>query len=203
MDRPRTRVALLVIAIAVAFLGTPAAAHSDDGEMTITSAEPSGELTVDLEVGIVYANDGEPAEDATVTATATRADGSSAGPFDLPNVVSARYGATITLPEPGAWTIRVDSTGPVATASTEVDTTLAPTTTIAPASTTATSAPATDGATTTSGDDAAATTTTSAQAAEEDGGSAPSGWLIAVIALAIVAAGGAALAVLQRRDRDD
>jgi hypothetical protein len=199
-------VSLLAIAIVVAFLGTPAAAHSDDGEMTVTSAEATSELTVDLEVGIVYANDGEPAEEATVTATATRADGSSAGPFELPNVVSARYGATLTLPEPGAWTIQIAATGPEATASTEVDTTLAPTTTSAlPTTSTSasTSTTTSENAAATTGDDGSVTTATSAPADEDGGASAPPGWLIAAVALAIVAAGGAGLAALQRRDRDD
>ena len=72
---------LAALVAALALFAAPAGAHSDDGEMTVLRAEQSGPSTIEVEVGIVYA-DQHLAEEARVTATATK-DGETAGPVTL------------------------------------------------------------------------------------------------------------------------
>ena len=58
----------------------------DTGEVTVTRAEQSGPDRIDLEVGIVYGDDGHLAADATVTATLLGPSGDSIGPVTLQRV---------------------------------------------------------------------------------------------------------------------
>lgn len=187
--------------IAVALLSTTgiAAAHSDDGEMTVTKADAVDATTIDLEVGLLFANDDDLATEATVTATATSASaGASAGPVTLPNVGDALYGVRLEVPGPGVWTITVTSTEPAAEATVEVDTAAAtsgpdqsaPTTAIVPPTTEAADRPT----------ETTATPTTSAEDPADTSAIPP--MLIGVIALVVVLVGGAAFAAIQRRERD-
>ena len=71
-------------AIAALALGTgTAAAHGDEGELTLTRLETTGPTTVEIEVGIVYEGDGHLAEDATVTASMTGPAGAAVGPLAM------------------------------------------------------------------------------------------------------------------------
>lgn len=109
---------LLLFAAVVAMLGlvvtaAPAGAHGDEGEMTVLAVEPAAEPnTVRLEIGLVYANDDELAEEATVTAMLTGPSGESVGPVSLPRITGSRYGAEAAVPVPGSWTVVITSTGP-------------------------------------------------------------------------------------------
>lgn len=91
-----------------------ASAHGDEGDMELTRLEQTGPNRVEVEVGIVYSNDGHLAEGATVTATLTRDDGTAVGPVDLPRrgEGSSLYGASVDLPAPGQWALSVTSTEP-------------------------------------------------------------------------------------------
>ena len=186
--------ALVVTLGAAAVAAAPAAAHSDDGEMTVTRADATGDTTVEIEVGIVYTNDDDLATEATVTATATISTGATVGPIDVPNTNDALYAATIELPEAGVWTVSLSATDPTASATAEVDTTaVTPTTTAAP-TTSMTRGP------TTTVSAAKAPSPQAASAPEQDDSSAIPPALIAVIAIIIIAVGGAAFAYAQRRD---
>jgi hypothetical protein len=70
---PRRLTAILAALAALATLyavqARPAAAHDDDGQMTVTVAEPAGPDQVRVEVGLVYTGDGHLAEEAVVSAT--------------------------------------------------------------------------------------------------------------------------------------
>jgi hypothetical protein len=114
--------ALLVVGV-VLLVSRPAGAHSDDGRMTVTAAEQVGAQEVRVEVGIVYANDDDPAEEATVTATLTGPNGEQEGPVALARSRGALYEATMPTPVPGTWAVAVSSTGPVANATTSLEVT--------------------------------------------------------------------------------
>lgn len=105
--------ALAFVAVA-ALLPAPAAAHGGAGELTVTSLEQVGDRTVRLEVGIVYANDGHLAEEASVTATFAGPGGARVGPVDLTRTgdTTSLYAATIEVPAPGEWSTLISSTGP-------------------------------------------------------------------------------------------
>ena len=65
---------------------------------------------------VTWANDGHPAADATVTATAVAPDGTqltpvAAGPADD----DGRYAGAVEYPAPGTWTVRITSIDPTGT----------------------------------------------------------------------------------------
>lgn len=121
------RLLALSLLLAVVTVGaTDAWAHSDDGEMTVTNAEQSGPNTVQVQVGIVYANDREIADQASVTATLSGPNGATVGPVTLPLETGSLYGAAVDVPSPGPWQVDVTSTAPAASASATVTVTSAP-----------------------------------------------------------------------------
>jgi hypothetical protein len=169
----RALAVVLPLTFAGAVLLAPAAgAHGQAGEITVLDASPAGPLAVTVEVGIVFGNDGDPAEGATVTATLTGPGGAEVGPVPLPAVRGARYGSTIEVPAPGPWTVAVASTDPAGTASAAVEVPTAPATTTT-MTTTTTTAPA------------PGTTAATVAPAGEDG---PNRGLIVLATLAIAAA---------------
>jgi hypothetical protein len=141
--RPSSALALLLTVagavLALALGGAPhAGAHGDEGTMTVTAAEQVATDRVRVEVGIVYTNDDDPAEEAAVTATLTAPDGQVVGPVDLPAISGAVYGAEIDVPGPATWQVAVASTTPTAAAEASVEVVAAtPETTDAPPSTNA------------------------------------------------------------------
>lgn len=111
----------LVIALPVmALWSTPAGAHSDEGQMTVVAVGQSGPSTVDVEVGIVFANDGHLAEEATVTASFTGNVEIAIDPVVLPQISGGRYGTQVELPA-GSWTIAIESSNPTASATASVE----------------------------------------------------------------------------------
>jgi hypothetical protein len=133
-------VAALLAAVALlgglALSGVPAAAHGDEGEMTVVVSEQVDGDVVRLEIGLLHADDGHLAEDASVTATLAGPDGSAIGPVALPQISGARYGTDIEGVAPGTWSITIASTDPSTEIITSVevaDDFVAPTTTPAAA----------------------------------------------------------------------
>lgn len=170
---------LLTVAAAIG-LAPAALAHGDEGKMTVTVAEQAGPGAIRLEVGILYANDEELAEEATVSATLTGPAGEKVGPVDLPRISGARYGTEVSVPVPGAWAVTVGSTTPTAQGTATV--------TVAEQAATTTSS-TTEAAVPTVADEAPATPS-------DDGGSG-AGVAIAVVAVVVLAA--AVGYVLRRR----
>jgi hypothetical protein len=67
-------------------------------------------------VRVTWENDGHPAADATVTATAVNADGTQLTPVALaPADSDGRYAGVLQYPAAGAWTVRVTSVRPTGT----------------------------------------------------------------------------------------
>jgi hypothetical protein len=196
-------------------LAAPAAhAHGAQGQMTITKLEQTGPRTVHLEVGIVFGNDNDPAEGATVTATFTGP--ASVPPAPVPKLRSALYATDVTLPAAGAWTVAVASTNPTASATGTVQVTdAANTTTSATTSTTASTGPSITTSSTSpstsadsTGSSAAptptatsATTVTPAvdQPASSGGDGANPALLLGVIVIIVALAGGGVLLAARRR----
>ncbi|HUO47181.1 MAG TPA: hypothetical protein VM470_10170 [Acidimicrobiia bacterium] len=157
-------------------------AHSDEGEITVTLAEQGSGTAIILEVGIVYTDDGHLAEEASVTATLTGTGGETVGPIDLARSSGGAYGAEVTVPTSGEWSVLISSENPTAT--TEATVTLTePTTTTSP-STTTTSAPATTTSTATTQPDV---TTTAPEDGGGDSGSLP---ILPILAAGALVGGG-------------
>ena len=112
----RIRLLTLLAALALVLVAgtSPAAAHGDEGELTLTKVEQTGPTTVSIEVGIVYEGDGHLAEDAQVSATLTGPDGATVGPVDLTRSgdTTSLYQAAVEVPAQGDWAVAVTSTEP-------------------------------------------------------------------------------------------
>jgi hypothetical protein len=168
--------------LTLSLLASPALAHGDEGEMTVTVAEQSGPNAVTIEVGILYSDDGHLAEEAVVNALLTASDGTTVGPVELSGITGARYGAEVTVHTFGEWSVVITSENPSAQAQAIITVTETTTTTTTTAATTTT----TTAATTTS--TAPLTTTTEPPPGDPEG---PGVWLPLVIGAVLI--GGAAL----------
>ena len=191
MRTPSVARFLLILATlltALVALGAGAAhAHGADGEMTVIAAEPVGATEIAVELGILYTNDQELAEEAVVTATLTGPDGAVVGPVDVPRRSGATYAATVAVPAPGAWTIALASVTPTSSATTVVEVTgEAPAASAAPTTTTSTAGTAT---TTTP----ASVTSTAPVAPTEPSSGTP--WAIIVVGVVIVIGAGVAVSL--------
>jgi hypothetical protein len=92
--------------------GSPAAAHDGPAIVVVEQVHPAG-LQLHYIVRVTWEDDGHPAEDATVTATAIAADGTQLTPVPLaPADDDGRYAGVIEYPSAGAWTVRVTSIEP-------------------------------------------------------------------------------------------
>lgn len=200
--RARASILLSVVAVVLVVGSGTAAAHGDEGEMSVTRLEQVGPTTVEVEVGIVYEGDGHLAEDAQVSATLAGPGGASVGPVELERTGEATslYAATVEVPSAGEWTATVTSSDPTAEASQAVTvaeqapaTTEAPATTAADASTTTTEAPA----------EVDAEPVTATQSAEDEESSSNLALLVgASLVLAVIVIGGAVLVARQRAAKD-
>jgi cobalamin biosynthesis Mg chelatase CobN len=199
---------LAVVAAAAVSWGSvgAVAAHDDTGEMSVTRSEQTAPLTVQLEVGLVYAGDGHLAEDATVQAVLTGPDGATVGPVPMERTGtdSALYSAQVEVPAAGTWAAQISSTEPTATAAAAIE--------VQPEQVT----PADGGdskvstpSTLLDEDDEQIFTTQGAvedesseeaAAADSDDGSSAALWIVLAV-VAVVAVGGAALVVFLRRGR--
>lgn len=97
--------AALALALAI-----PAGAHGGDGALAV-QATPHG-LTLDYVTRLTFVGDGDPADEATVTVSAT-------GPAPVASVTLApqgdgNYTGSLTLPGAGTWTVVLESTNPPA-----------------------------------------------------------------------------------------
>lgn len=188
------RVAALVVAAVTALcslLAGPAAAHSDEGEMTVVSATESEPMTISVEVGLVYAGDQHLAEEAEVWVDAST-DGTQLEPVRLTRSGegSSVYAGQFPVPAAGVWTLSFESTDPVATAEASVtvegQTPQSTTTFLAPTTETTTSAPAIDDA-----------ETSDVEVEDDDDGL--SAVVIALIVVGVLVLAGAGIAIAQRR----
>jgi hypothetical protein len=92
--------------------GSPAGAHDGPAVVVIEQVHPAG-LQMHYIVRVTWEDDGHPAEDATVTATAIAADGTQLTPVALaPADNDGRYAGVVEYPSAGAWTVRVTSIEP-------------------------------------------------------------------------------------------
>lgn len=176
------------IAASIALASTPAFAHGPTGVMTVLTATADQSGVVQLEVGIVYENDDDPAQDATVFAQASSVEGTNLEPIPLLRTEGSRYAASVPFP-PGNYTIVVSSTEPTSSAevSVVVPSPIVATTTIAGTLTTTTSLVSDE-------------TTTSA-ALTQDASDEDSNAFLFIAAALVVAALVAAIAFTRRRRR--
>lgn len=112
----RLLVALAAALLAVGAWASPAAAHDGEAVVAVEQVHPEG-LSVHYVVLVTWADDGHPATDATVTATAVSPDGTQLTPVTLSAVdAEGRYSGVVEFPSPGAWTLRVTSIEPTGAA---------------------------------------------------------------------------------------
>jgi hypothetical protein len=108
-----------MIALAVAAIvaggvlgGPPAEAQEGEGIIALEAAHPAG-TSVHFIVRVTWENDGHPAADAVVTATAVASDGTQLTPVTLaPIDDDGRYANAIDFGSPGSWTVRFTSIDP-------------------------------------------------------------------------------------------
>jgi hypothetical protein len=189
----------LALTLAAASGAAPAGAHEGGGTLTVEQVHPGG-LSVHYIVLVTWENDGHPAADATVTATAVGSDGTALTPVTLApsGTGDGRYAGSVTFPEAGAWTVRFTSIEPTGSAErpeqvTAPDTGAEGTDGSGDAGATATSEPGV----------ALADDGTGASAAQDDGGDGGMPVLL-IVAAAVVAVGGVVTALLAiRRHRPD
>jgi cobalamin biosynthesis Mg chelatase CobN len=194
---PTFRALLLggVLLCALVLAPRPVSAHEGEGVLTLEATHPAGDLAVHYVVRLTWENDGHPAADATVTATALDTAGEPQTPVSLRQTNDdGRYEGAITFPSAGTWTVRLTSVTPAGTLET--------TTEVAPPTT---EPPPADGTTVSSADEPPATTgadspQTEAASAESEA-SDGNGWLLpAIVAVVfVVLAVGAVLALRARR----
>jgi|GEM_PF-3316276 len=171
---------LAALAAGLAALGLgaapPAAAHEGEAVIAVETVEPT-DLSVRYVVRVTWSNDGHPATDAVVTATAVAPDGTQTTPVTMtPIDADGRYEGTVEHPAPGAWTVRFTVVEPPGTLDHPVELAApAPTTTAAP------------------------TTEAAAEDADDDGGSGMAVGLIAAAAVVAVVGAVAAVRLARRR----
>jgi len=111
-------IAVSVAALAAAglLLGPPAGAQQGEGIINLEAAHPAG-TSVHFIVRVTWENDGHPATDSVVTATARGSDGTELTPVTLAPIDDAgRYANAIDFGSPGTWMVRFTSSDPTATA---------------------------------------------------------------------------------------
>ena len=108
-------VAVAALAAAGLLLAPPAGAQQSEGIINLEAAHPAG-TSVHFIVRITWENDGHPATDAVVTATARGSDGTELTPVTLaPIDDEGRYANAIDFGSPGTWMVRFTSSEPTAT----------------------------------------------------------------------------------------
>lgn len=126
--------ALLGAALLLA-LAAPAGAHGGDGNLAVQPTRHG--LTVEYVTRLTFVSDGHPADEATVTVTATGPG--TVAPVALAPQGDGNYTGTVTFPAAGTWTVVLESTNPTARVEqTQVVADDAPTTTTAAPTTTTT-----------------------------------------------------------------
>jgi hypothetical protein len=119
MKHRSSMIAVTVAALAAAaglLLGSPAGAQEGEGMITLEAAHPAG-TSVHFIVRVTWENDGQPAADAVVTATAVGSDGTQLTPVTLtPIDDDGCYANPVDFGSPGSWTVRFTSIDPTGTA---------------------------------------------------------------------------------------
>jgi hypothetical protein len=185
--------AVAAVALAGVLPGARAGAHDGDGIITMEAAHPAG-TSVHFIVRVTWENDGHPAADAVVTATAVGGDGTQLTPVTLAPVDDdGRYANAIDFGSSGAWTVRFTSIDPTGAAKVS-QTVEAPPATLAddPA---AASSDSGEGGFAPADDDTGA----SGEAAASDGGdSGMPIWLVGAAAVVVFGGGFLALRTVRR-----
>jgi hypothetical protein len=108
-------VAVTAIAAASVLGGPPARAQDGEAIITLEAAHPAG-TSVHFIVRVTWGNDGHPAANAVVAATAVGSDGTQLAPVTLaPIDDDGRYANAIDFGSPGSWTVRFTSIDPTGT----------------------------------------------------------------------------------------
>jgi hypothetical protein len=107
---------LIASSVGTALSLPPVGAHEGAGVLVVEVEEGNPDGSVRLVVRLTWRNDGHPALDATVTATAVDAGGRPTTPVSMTSSDrDGRYQATVVLPSPGVWLLRLTAVTPAAT----------------------------------------------------------------------------------------
>jgi hypothetical protein len=135
MARFRASLAVAAALLTFAVAGGDAGAHSEQGLLALTAEAAADARVVSLVATLKYANDGDVAPNAVVTASATNAAGESTAPLTLRAEGEGRYRGELVLPSDGKWDVTVRSEQPVASASASVTVSARPPSSTTPAPT--------------------------------------------------------------------
>ena len=197
--RPRrTAAAIVAVYVALAILGAvPASAHEGEGVLELEAQADAPGPSVPYVVRLTWADDGHPAIDATVTATAIDPSGTPQTPVPMQQQGDdGRYSATVAFPDGGAWTVRFTSVTPAATLEVEQDVSDPPPSTAASSTS--------SGMTSTTQESAGAGSSDGERASPPDGSEDDDGGiagLLAALLLVLIVAGGLFGAIRARSSR--
>jgi hypothetical protein len=189
---------LAVVAVLCAtVLAAPAAsAHGDAATIEAVQVTQSG-TSATITVKVTYTNDAEAVTDATLTVAGDTTAGAKLDPVPMQSTSTAgEYTATVDLPAPGTWNLRVTSVNPTATLQLTREVAAAPEVTASPAtSSTAstTTVPAATGV-------PELRSTPDQTAPDDDSGTSPIWWVLGGVVV-VVALGMGAVFVLRGRDQ--
>lgn len=113
-------VGVAVILIGAVATAVPAAAHSEIGVLGIEVTPGASARTANVRVLLEFSGDRHVVPGATVVAAATGPNGAVVPETPMTDRGEGRYEVTLTMPEPGAWTVTATSVDPVATATSTV-----------------------------------------------------------------------------------
>lgn len=114
--RLATCLTLLAVVVLLMAAATNALAHEGRGVLVVESRVPTAATVIPYVVRLTWEDDGDPAIDATVTATPIAPDGTVQTPVPMePIDQDGRYRTTITYPSNGRWTVRFTAVTPTAT----------------------------------------------------------------------------------------
>ena len=106
---------LIAVVAAVVVGASPVEAHEGRGVLTVEEAAPVPENGIRYVVRLTWEDDGHAALSSTITATPIDGSGTPATPVAFrPIDEDGRYEATVRLPGPGTWTVRLTSVTPTA-----------------------------------------------------------------------------------------
>lgn len=211
MNARRWRLGALLAVMATGLVGMAgtAGAHGPEATFTPIGQEPAaGALAAELRVTLLYDDDADPVDDATVQVTPVDGSGAEGAPATLERTPEpGTYEGAVAVPAPGDWTFKLRSADPEAELELPIGipepapATVAPTTGTPTTKKPAVASSLPEGSLTTEADTPVVSEDTPAPSDDADDGSFP--WGIAVL-VAVVAAGVAmAMAYAMRPNADD
>jgi hypothetical protein len=190
--------AVAVVLAALVLVAPAVSAHGDDARIEEVQVAQSG-TSATITVKMTYTNDAEAVTDATLTVAGDTASGAKLDPVPMQATSPAgEYTATVDLPAPGTWNLRVTSADPTATLELTREVAAAPEVTASAATASTASTTTTTGPGATGVPELKSTPDQAGQ--DDDSGTSPIWWVLGGVVV-VVALGLGAVFVFRGRDQ--